>query len=79
MWGYALIGVWNFSTSCLGVFDGTSMSRSRKFMHQGVWWPKETSAPLHSPSHKYERTKDIKDLQEGLLIAVLEAFLLKVS
>lgn len=76
MWECALIGVWNFSASCLGVFDGT---RSRKFMHQGVWWPKETSALHHSPSHKFGRTKDIKDLQEGLLIAVLEAFLLKMS
>lgn len=37
--------------------------------------------PLPTPPHthiKYRRTKVIKDLQEGLLVAVLEVFLLKV-
>lgn len=75
-WGCALAAVWNFTTSWLGEFGGTSMSESRKLPHQGVWWPKEATAP---PRHKCGRTKGIKDLQEGLLIAMLEAFLLKVS
>lgn len=44
-WECALIGVWNFSTSCLGVFDGNA---SRKFMHQGAQAKGNLSALHHS-------------------------------